>query len=83
MNMKPLNANELRNLLTEGTVQFAFKKQNGDLRTAVGTTTLSSIPVENHPTGAREPATGVVTYFDLEKSAWRNVSETTEIFLAD
>ena len=83
MNMNPINAEDLKSLLNEGTVQFAFKKLNGDLRTAVGTTCLSSIPVDSHPSGDREPAKGVVTYFDLEKNNWRSVSETKEIFLAD
>jgi len=83
MNMTPIDPAALRTLLNEGTVQFAFKKLNGDLRTAVGTTSIESIPLADHPQGVREPSATVITYYDLGKNAWRSVSESTEIFLAE
>ena len=83
MNMTPIDPAKLRDLLNEGNVQFSFKKLNGDLRTALGTTSLETIPLDHHPSGNREPVASVVTFFDLEKQAWRSVSETTEIFVAD
>ena len=82
MNMNPINPTDLRNILSTRTVQFAFKKLNGDLRTAVGTTCLSAIPVENHPIGDKKPV-AIVNYFDLEKKEWRGISESAEIFLAE
>lgn len=83
MNMNPILPADLRTLLNERTVQFAFKKLDGSLRTAVGTTSLSSIPVDKHPTGNASSPSSVVTYFDLEKNAWRSVSESQEIFIAE
>ena len=83
MVMEPINAEDLRSKLNEGTVQFAFKKLDGTLRTAVGTTNLDTIPLESHPSGNGESAPSVVTYFDMGKNAWRSVSTSVEIFLAD
>ena len=83
MVMTPINPDELRSKLNEGTVQFAFKKLDGTLRTAVGTTALESIPVENHPSGEGHSSPASVRYFDLSKNAWRSVSVTQEIFLAE
>jgi len=83
MVMTPINAEDLRAKLNEGTVQFAFKKLDGTLRTAVGTTSLESIPLENHPSGNGQSPASVVVYFDMGKNAWRSVSTSQEIFLAD
>ena len=82
MTMTPIEPSKLRELLNEGTVQFAFKKIDGDLRTALGTTSLGKIPLDHHSNGNGEAPASVVTFFDLEKQAWRSVSETQEIFLA-
>ena len=73
MNLKPVESQELRTLLNEGTIQFAFKKIGGDLRTAVGTTNLSVIPVEDHPSGNGESSPKVVPFYDIEKKQWRSV----------
>lgn len=83
MVMTPINADELRTKLNEGTVQFAFKKLDGTLRTAVGTTSLESIPLENHPSTGVASSSASIRYFDMSKNAWRSVSAETEIFLAD
>jgi hypothetical protein len=83
MVMTPINADELRAKLNEGTVQFAFKKLDGTLRTAVGTTCLENVPLENHPTGDGHSSTASIRYFDFGKNSWRSVSASTEIFLAD
>lgn len=81
--MKPINATELMAKLNEGTVQFAFKKLDGNLRTAVGTTSLKYIPLDNHPSGEGTTSDVSVRYFDLGKNEWRSVSSSTEIFLTD
>ena len=81
MNFLPTTPETLRSKLNEGAVQFAFKKLDGSLRTALGTTNLSSIPQESHPQGVRDASNKVVTFFDLEKQEWRSVSTLREIYL--
>ena len=81
MNLKPVQPEELKRLLNNGIISFAFKKLGGDLRTAIGTTQLSSIPIDKHPTGRGESSPLVVAYFDKEKKEWRSVSVTKEIFI--
>jgi hypothetical protein len=84
MVMTPIEADALRTKLNEGTVQFAFKKLDGTLRTAVGTTSLETVPMEHHPSGdGGESSRASVRYFDMGKNAWRSVSSTQEIFLAE
>jgi hypothetical protein len=81
MNFLPTKPETLRRRLAEGAVEFSFIKKDGSLRTAFGTTDLSSIPAESHPQGVRESSNKVVTFFDLEKREWRSVSTLREIYL--
>ena len=81
MNFLPTTPEILKSKLREGAVQFAFKKLDGSLRTALGTTNLSSIPQDSHPQGVREASDKTVTFFDLEKREWRSVSILREIYL--
>ena len=81
MNFLPTTPEILKSKLREGAVQFAFKKLDGSLRTALGTTNLSSIPQESHPQGVRESSNKTVTFYDLEKREWRSVSTLREIYL--
>lgn len=73
----------LRQRLRSGSVQFAFKKLDGTLRTAFGTTNLTVVPSDHHPRGVRESSPKQVCFFDLEKQQWRSVSTLQEIFLAN
>jgi len=82
MVLNPINPSELRARLNQGTVQFAFKKLDGNLRTAIGTTRIENIPVSNHPKGGTS-SDKVVVYFDLQKNEWRSVSISREIFIAE
>ena len=82
MNLSPIDPTELRALLRSRVVQFAFKKLDGTLRTALGTTNLSSIPAIKHPQGVRESSPSVITFFDMEKQEWRSISVRSEIFMA-
>ncbi len=82
MVLEPISPDLLRARLRNGVVQFAFKKLDGTLRTAVGTTSLTSIPVDHHPKGVKESSPRQVCFFDLEKGSWRSVSVNQEIFLA-
>jgi hypothetical protein len=79
----PIDAEDLRKRLHEGDVKFQFKKKNGDMRDAVGTTNLESVPESSHPSGDRDSSPKVVVFFDLDKGEWRSVSKDTEIYLID
>ena len=80
MTLLPIEPANLRRKLHEGIISFAFRKLDGSLRTAVGTTNLSAIPVEKHPTGAGKSSEKVVTFFDIEKREWRCLSARVEVF---
>jgi len=82
MVLNPVNPQELRSMLNKGTVQFAFKKLDGYLRLALGTTNLEQVPIDSHPKGGTS-SPKVVTYFDLQKNQWRSVSTSREIFLPE
>ena len=81
MVLAPTAADELRTALRRGVVQFAFKKLDGTLRTAVGTTNLATIPNEHHPRGVRQSSPRAVVFFDVEKREWRSLSIRQEIFI--
>lgn len=83
MVLNPISHEVLRTKLNEGTVQFAFKKLNGDLRIAIGTTDLELVPLDHHPQRKRKASQMAVPYFDLSKNQWRSVSTAKEIFIAE
>jgi len=83
MILKRVSPSLLKNRLRGGVVSFAFKKLDGTLRTAVGTTSLTLVPIQNHPTGEKPASPKVVTFWDIEKESWRCVSITQEIFVQD
>ena len=67
-----------RLLNTEDVVNFTFKKKNGELRHARGTKKLDrikSIDENAIPSGEGNSKIGIVTYFDLDKLAWRSFKE--------
>lgn len=82
MILQPINPQELRSRLNDGTVQFAFKKLDGTLRTALGTTNLEQIPLDSHPKGEGS-SPKIVPFFDLQKGEWRSVSVSREIFIQE
>ena len=70
-------ADVLREKLLTETVRFAFRKKDGSRREAIGTTNLVVIPQDQWPKdmGAeiKSPKNeSVVTYYDMEKLAWRS-----------
>lgn len=81
MNLRPTTPSDLKAALARGIVQFAFKKLGGELRTAVGTTNLGSIPLQSHPNSGKPASERVVSFFDIEKQSWRAVSTGSEIFI--
>ena len=79
MELQAISPSELRALLNEGVTNFAFRKVGGNLRLAMGTTNLDSIPAQHHPNGVGHSGSNV-KYFDLEKQAWRSVSSAVSIY---
>ena len=70
-----LRFNDVYDMLREGITHFWFRKGDGSLRSAYGT--LDMTIVERHGGVPKEkesedrPINGTVSYFDLEKDAWR------------
>lgn len=75
-----LDIKGLKSALQNGVAKFAFVKKDGTLRFALGTLKLDLIPSSNHPKGVRPSSEKVVTFFDLEKTAWRCVSVDSLVF---
>lgn len=64
----------LREKLQQGKTSFVFKKKDGSRRQAVGTLNFDLIPTEDTQFKSeeqREERQDQVTYYDLEKMAWR------------
>jgi hypothetical protein len=82
MVLNPVSPEELRKALGTGIQSFAFRKVNGDLRLAVGTTKLALIPASQHPTG-KGATKSSVAFYDTEKKEWRSVSESQQMYLPE
>jgi len=74
------SVDDLRNKLRNGPVRFAFRKKDGSLRLAYGTTDLSKIPDDQHPKGTGTVSPLILPFYDLEKFAWRSISIGQLIF---
>ena len=64
----------LREKLQQGKTGFVFKKKDGSKRNAIGTLNFDLIPTEDTQFKSDEPREerdDQVTYYDLEKMAWR------------
>ena len=67
-------AEVLRDALRNSKVNFVYRKKDGSRRTAVGTLNLDIIPnsdTQFKSEEQREERDDQVTYYDLEKMAWR------------
>ena len=65
---------EFRLLLQTNIVTFHYRKKNGTLRKATGTTCLDFVPTEFLPKGiGPERPEGIVNYFDFTVCGWRTV----------
>ena len=71
---------ELRQMLNKGVVIFTFKKKDGTLRRAVGTSNIAVIPGACVPRTGKRAADSVVPFYDLEMRAWRSLSVRVEVF---
>ena len=71
--------NELKDLLNKGQVRFTYTKKNGETRKAVGTLNLDpSIAIgmtESFMPKGNRSIPNVVSYWDVEKMAWRSFNE--------
>lgn len=73
----------IKEQLEKGIVTFTFEKKDGSVRTARGTRCFDN-PLavgENYvpPKGTSVPKEGIITYWDLDKSAWRSFTESSYI----
>lgn len=75
----------LRTRLAGGTVQFTFRKIDGTMRPATGTTVLDLIPADHRPKGiiVKPRSEDIVTYYDLERMAWRSCRSAEVISIDD
>jgi len=81
MTLEPVDPAILRSRLREGVVVFRFRKKDGTLRDAIGTTRLENIPTGAHPKGVKTSSDKQICFFDFEKLDWRSVSTDSEIFI--
>ena len=75
---EPVSVPELRKILHNKIVNFEFIKLDGEVRPAKGTTMMKYIPKKDHPTGLHPSSEKVATFFDLDKTAWRSVSNKSK-----
>jgi hypothetical protein len=75
---EPVSVPELRKILRNKILNFEFIKLDGEVRPAKGTTMMKYIPTPDHPKGIRPSSPKVATFFDLEKKAWRSVSQRSK-----
>ena len=67
-----------RRALTEGVVNFTYRKKDNSLRDARGTLCENLIPSDDMPKGdmsdgaaLRKPCFSSIAYYDIDKKAWR------------
>jgi len=75
---EPITVPELRKLLRQKILNFEFIKLDGEVRPAKGTQMMKYIPKKDHPKGIRPSSPKVATFFDLDKMAWRSVSQRSK-----
>ncbi len=75
---QPVTVPELRKVLRNKILNFEFIKLDGEVRPARGTTMMKYIPSEDHPKGIRPSSPKVATFFDIDKKAWRSVSQRSK-----
>jgi hypothetical protein len=75
---EPITVPELRKILRDKIINFEFIKLDGEVRPARGTTMMKYIPQPDHPKGIRPSSPKVATFYDLDKMAWRSVSQRSK-----
>jgi len=70
---KAWQAMKIKAQMSVGVAEFTFRKANGEIRKAIGTLKGSAINYEYKGTD-RKPCYSAVSYWDLEKEAFRSFS---------
>ena len=70
---------ELSARLSTGKVRFQFKKKDGSIREAAGTTHKDTIPQASLSDSIRPQKQGVITFYDFTCEGWRSLQTSTEI----
>ena len=63
----------LKNKMANGVAHFVFKKKNGELREAWGTTNPSLSAKHINGNGVSREVYKTTAYFDIEKGGWRSL----------
>ena len=67
-------------VLNSGVCSFKYTKKDGSERIASGTRQTEFIKTQGaEPKGTGVERSGVITYYDLEKSGWRSFNEDSFI----
>lgn len=70
--MKALLIDNLKMKLANGIAHFVFRKKNGELREAWGTTMKNIASAKVNGRGVDREAYCTTAYYDVEKGAWRS-----------
>lgn len=74
----------LRKNLKNGIAHFTYKKVNGELREAYGTTKKEFAGDDfETPQSLREPRPNLVTYWDIDECGWRSFKEENFVEILD
>lgn len=75
---------KLEQLLNDGEVSFTYEKVDGTKRDARGSCNVYILEAHDAiPYGTGVEKTGVITYFDLDKNAWRSFRKDSLISIKD
>lgn len=74
--VKSVTPMELREMLKNGKVTFQYKKNDGSIRTAVGTVKDDLITMKTSGGENKVKSSGYSVYFDLDKNAFRCYAES-------
>lgn len=64
--------NNLKESFKTQNMYFAYRKKDGKIRLAIGTTNLKDIPENLHPSGKIESSDESVRYYDICSEGWRS-----------
>lgn len=81
MEQNKTKAQELREALNKGVVNFSYEKKNGEWREAKGTRNPDSIEAVDGvaPKGTGTEKEGTIAYWDLDANGWRSCREDSII----
>lgn len=75
---------DIKEILNYRAARFTFRKKDGSIREAYGTRNPTLVNQNDAtPKGTGVERTGVTTYYDLEKNAWRCFRDSDFLELID